>query len=221
MYGCSEASKISQAFSHSQELKDFVAEYLTGEMKTALSALHLRHDWGGMNDLCGWAIPYNCSDWSESPPWLTKEVMDICEKTLAFAFLGHFSYGGHVGVFGASVMRHILADADKQIANTFGHKYAVFSSHDTTVGALLVFLGVRWTEDAMMPRFTSSVSYEYWRDAENVIWCRFLYNGTPLELRLFENRTVVRLDEFRGVMNPHLNHCWEMHPLIGEVKLYL
>jgi acid phosphatase len=215
---CKEMNEISSAFSHSEEVKEFAKKYVP-TCKSALKAMGFSQDFEGLERLSSWACAFNCSHWSETPEWLTDEVVEIAYKTAGFNQIGRFSHQNHVGLFGSYVMRHILGDADQQIGGESRKKFAVFSAHDGGVSALLVFLGVRWNDNMTGPLYTSSIRFEYWRDDVNDIWVRFLYNGTPLKLRLFEEKTLVRFDEFRAVMNPHLNHCWDMHRLIGEVKL--
>jgi acid phosphatase len=216
---CADMDAHHAAFSKSDEVKKFAKDHV-GPLKPALSALKLTEEWHDMVQLCGWAVAFNCSAESEPPSWLTADAMEECQQVQAFGQIGGYSWNNTRTIWASYFLRHIFRDADEVLASPNDRKFALFSSHDTCLAGILVALGFKWTPELRQPLYASHLSFEYWKDKNNEVWVRFVYVGEPVKLDLFENKTVVKWDEFRSVMDPTLQYCSEMKPLIGGKKVY-
>ena len=205
---CEEMNAASKAWEESDTVKNMVNNVWYPVLKEGMDILGLTKGYTNCQKACGWAVAFNCSD-APKPEWLTDDFMNMCRQVVMQEQYGRFSNPDVPrGLFGSYALRKMLKVADDDIANAKPRRrlMSIFSAHDTTVAAVNVALGLKEDE---IPPYTANLLAEYWKDVDNQIWIRWVYNGEPVKLDLFKDETLVRLDNFRFVMDPILDHCRE------------
>jgi acid phosphatase len=206
---CPALAAARDEFGNSEAAANFAAENYP-VMKEALDALGFDGSWASLSTFSQWVIAFNCSQTAKTPPWLTDEVMAVSQRAQAFDQYDTYANASR-GFYASYLLRHLLRDADAQLGNSNGKKFALFGSHDTSLSAVLEALGF---SDVHIPLYASHLAFEYWRDQDGGIWIRVVFNGDPVEIDLF-GADFVRFDEFSTVMRPFLTACpevnnWEM-----------
>jgi acid phosphatase len=198
---CPEIAQAKADFNNGPVPRGFVEQnYAT--LKPALDAVGLPGSVGAFGRLCGWAIAFNCSTTSTGPPWLTDAAMDVCQRFEALTQFVQFRDASSRGLFSSYIMRHVLHDAAVHIGTE--KKMGFFSTHDTSLSAILASLGYT---DSHVPLYASHIAIEYWEDAEGDIWVRHVFNGVPVGIDLFDGDNLVRYDQFLDVMRQFWDHC--------------
>jgi acid phosphatase len=143
--------------------------------------------------VCDLAAAYYCSG-KRLPSSANTTVQRACLEAL-----GNFTFGlleSNATVLGSYIVRELLRPARLFANGTSDAKFALESSHQTAVAAVLVFLSGRGAFVARPP-LRSHLAYELWRadgDADYVI--RWAINGREVPLRECDGRTQVPLGEF-------------------------
>jgi hypothetical protein len=116
------------------------------------------------------------------------------------------------GLYASYLMWHVLRDADAQLGSANRKKMALFSTHDTSLAAVLALLRFK---EAHIPLYPAHIAIEYWKNPAGTLFVRFVFNGRSVEIDLFE-QSVIPFDEFSTFVRPLLTGCpdvdsWEMH----------
>lgn len=198
---CQEVEDANSAFDHSEMATEFAEKHLPTFEAAFKIVNRTGKTFGDYAALCGTLLAINCSD-AMNPTWMSDAMMDVCIDAMAMDQYGRYASNRYV--FGSYTLRKMLSAADEHFGNRDSKKFVLFSAHDTSVAAVNVALGLVADE---MPPYTSHVLAEYWRDWKNELWIRWVFNGEPMKMDLLENATVVKLDAFRSVIDPLIDHC--------------
>ena len=202
---CEALNDATKLWEASETVKDLV-ERVYPVLKEGMDILGLKKSYSDCESACGWAVAFNCSD-APKPTWLTNEFMEACNEVTMQDQYGRFGNPDIPrGLFGSYTLRKMLRVADEDIANAKPRRklMSIFSAHDTTVAAVNVAMGKKEDE---IPPYSANLLAEYWKDGDNQLWIRWVYNGEPIKQDLFGGETLVRLDNYRFVMDPLIDYC--------------
>ena len=166
-------------------------------------------DFSKLDKISDWVTTMYCND-KYMPETITPEIISKCREyqgTMLFGFFGHsnetrgipFSYG----------FREIARLLDAFTNGESNQKFILLSAHDSTVAAFLSMLGY---SDKYIPPLASHVVIEvYMHEPTQEYYIRFVFNGEPVKLLLMNNQTLVKLHDFRQMIDPlTLPYCQEM-----------
>ena len=198
---CAELKQISKNYTHSHEFKTYMNQ-VAQKIQPILDELNVTDPSADdIDGACDFAFTFWCNG-NSVIPGLTDEMIDTCMEYNGKMMYGMYSTSP--GVAGSPAMREIFRIMDESILQK-PVRFALISSHDSTVAALLTMLG--YTEK-YGPAYASHLAFELWEDdATKEMYIRVVYNGK--EIPLINEKTLVKLHEFRQKIGVLTNHCPE------------
>lgn len=159
--------------------------------------------------VCDYINTFRCNE-REMPSIFTDDHFDYCMKFQANQLFNLYGHDDETrGIGGSYGMREVLSIVDNTLSGLSRVKFALLSSHDSTVATLLSVLGTRLDE---LPPLASHLTFEvYLMDTEPV--CRWIFNGEVLKIPMLgEPLTdgVYYLHDFESIIRPLIDHCPEM-----------
>ena len=160
--------------------------------------------WKNLNDVCDFVSTHFCSD-KMLPAFVSQEVIDRCP-----AVLGNITWDlmeTNKTVVGSYMMRELMRVPIEVVNGTSKVKFALMSSHDTSIATVLVFLKNRMGR-VKVPGFASHLLLELWKgegDADFTI--RWIMNGEPVPLRELGDKTEVLFSDFMDAYQDMYKYC--------------
>ena len=215
--GTDSLSSLYPDPSQCQELNDMKAkfyslnttnDYLHTTMEKLIilkEKLNLTETHDNLVSMCDWAVSYKCGQTGTScPDYITDDVFDTCAKALSYYHYKLYELNPDVPF--SHTMRHMFQIADQVIGQSKPIKFVLISAHDSTIAALLSFLGV---QKDYLPPYASSCYAEFWEDESGELSIRFVLNGEPIVIPHFEN-SLIKFDKFRSWSDPRTQHCLDI-----------
>jgi len=155
-----------------------------------------------LNSICDFVTTNYCSD-KRVPTIITPDIQQVCLNVTGSYIYDYYAIDPIVT---ASYTMRELMRIPKQIAlGNSSVKFSLMSSHDTTVAAVLSFLGERRVR---IPPYASHLTSELWEDdASKQLYIRFVFNGEEVRLREFNGESVALFSEFLDKYNRMNDVC--------------
>lgn len=150
--------------------------------------LHLDYSLSNLLLLADWIYTYNCNN-RRLPSFVTDDDIIRSNKILGKLFQKY--YEGNGAVYASSSMREILRIIQNSLEKK-NPKFAVVSGHDSTVFAILEFLGKKLQ---ILPPYASHVLFEIF-SLNNEIQIRWCYNGEVIPLTKFGGNLYMPFSKF-------------------------
>lgn len=161
-------------------------------------------NWKNLNDVCDFVSTHFCSD-KMLPSFISEAVIDRCP-----AILGNITWDlleTNKTVIGSYIVRELMKAPIEVVNGTSKVKFALMSSHDTSLAAVLVFLKDRM-DHIKVPGFASHLLLELWKGEEDPDYTiRWVMNGEPVPLREMEDRTEVPFSDFLNAYSDMNKYC--------------
>lgn len=205
---CQDFKDLAAKYFNSQGFIDIYMKTL-GEIKPVIDYLNVTDtSFAKIDKVCDWVTTMFCND-QYMPPEITSDMITTCRRfqgTMLYGLYG--SDNATRGVAFSYGLREVLSHMDSYLNGESTHKFVLLSAHDSTVAALLSTLGY---SHEFIPPLASHVALEvYSEEATGELYIRFVFNGQPVKLLLMDNQELVKLDSFRHMIDPLINHCREM-----------
>lgn len=200
---CQEIKDQSDAFNALPETEKYLND--TWEKVADMgSQLGLEKSHTNLINMCDWAVTYGCAQ-DRIPSFITDEVFNTCKKAVGYYHFNKYETNPDVPI--SYTLRHMYQIADNIIGQSQPVKFVLISAHDSTLAALLVFLGIHMEE---VPSFASNMCMELWTSEETgELYVRFTLNGEPVVIKQY-NQSVVKFDDFRSWSVPKIQHCLDV-----------
>jgi acid phosphatase len=200
---CKEIKEQKEAFNALPETEKYLNQTWE-KVADMASQLGLKKSNDNILSMCDWAVTYGCAQ-DKVPAFLTDDVFDTCRKVVGYYHFKYFELNPNVPI--SYTLRHMYQISDNIIGQSQPTRFVLISAHDSTITALLVFLGI---DDEAVPPFASNMCMELWSEEEtNELYVRFALNGKPVTIKEF-NSDVVKFDEFRVWSDPKIQHCLDV-----------
>ena len=133
---------------------------------------------------------------------MTDSFMNACRRNTWITQYGVYNYSANHSVLAAAPMRQIIDNMEKAIKND-QFKFSLMSGHDTTLGSILVMLGI--LDRDVVPQYASHLAVELFTNSEQK-FLRFTFNGDVLKIPHF-GEELVPYDDFVAFIKPYTYHC--------------
>ena len=199
---CKELKELSKNYTSTTEFKEYMKE-TANVIQPLLDALDVTDpDADDIDGVCDFTFTYWCND-NTFTPEVTDEMIEKCIEYQGKMMFGLYSSGK--GIAASPSMRELFRLMDESLGGHSPVRFALISSHDSTVAALLTMLG--YTE-VQGPPYASYLAFEVWENEDSKeFYIRVFYNGK--EIPLIDGNTLVKLHEFRALVGPLTSHCHE------------
>ena len=160
-----------------------------------------------VNTACDYVSTHYCDD-KQPPSVVTPEIEQICLN-----ITGDWLYDYYLknpSITGSYGMRELLRIPKLIKAGKSSIKFALMSSHDTTVAAINALLGGKAARHPRIPPFASHLLIELWEDdTTKELYIRCALNGELIPLYKHNNETVIKFDDFLNDYSEIDNYCHE------------
>lgn len=199
---CAELKSLAKNYTSSDDFQKYKDE-VANKIRPLLDGLNLSDPSADdIDDACDFGLTFWCNGKSVIPN-VTDAMIDTCREYLGKLMYG--LYGSGPGIAGSPAMRDIFRLMDESLSGQSPVRFALISSHDSTVSALLTMLGY---SEPYGPPYASHLAFEVWEDTNTrEMQIRVVYNG--VEVPLIDGKSLVKLHEFRQKIGPMTNHCPE------------
>ena len=202
---CLDFKEMSNNFSKSEEYLNQYQEFWN-QISNIGEILGLNYSISNTHLICGWLVALNCTEGSRFPNFITLKNLETCRKEISFSQYDLYLSGKNNGIAGSATMRLILNIIDNALLNINEKKFTLLSSHDTTLSSILVMLGLKFE---YVPPYASHLAIEFWKDLNEKVFIRFIYNGDVLNVPNF-NDSLIPFDSFRSFIDPKTKFCQEI-----------
>ena len=159
-----------------------------------------------LNTACDYVCTHYCDD-KQAPSVVTDEIEQVCLNVTG-SYLYDY-YLSNSSVTASYTMRELLRIPKLIRNNNSSVKFALMSSHDTTVAAVNALLGGVTARQARIPPYASHLLLELYADNDGTLYIRFALNGKEIPLAQCNNQTMVKFDEFVEKYSEINNYCKE------------
>lgn len=202
---CPELDEASNLYFNSQEWQDIFNSF-SNKYKTILESHGIKWNFKNVKKFTAYTLIVDCTNHTNEA-WITDEMLLDFARFMSQYNRGPVYYKGNFyGYAGSPMFREFFRVADEKIAMQNDYKFVLYSSHDAALLAILSLLGDY--EGQYNPPFGSHVAFEMW-DVNGKIMCRFVFNGNPIKLDLFNGETLVSYSnlKMKFASNGYLSHC--------------
>ena len=157
-----------------------------------------------------WMSSYLCTGQDVPMVQLTEELITRGLEDIAYYSYGYFNTNRAVA--SSAIWRSIFRDIDAYLAQKpSASKFRLYSTHDTTIIALLVSLGY---SDNRLPPFRSHFAIEIWRK-QSKYYIRNVFNGNPVPIDFMDGENFVDFSKLKTKFSERgdLGYCLEEFPL--------
>lgn len=201
---CKQLKQEKDAFYDSQEYKQLVND-IWPDVKDGAAYFKISEPTvANVHLMCGWAVAFNCSVGSQPPIFMDDKFMAACRRENQMSQWGLMKYTTNQSVAGAAIYRHVIKSAEDGLAQ--GKKFILQSAHDTTLAALLTYLGV--PQERVTP-YASHVAMTLWK-GNGKKYIKFTLNGNDLIIPGFDNLPYVEYEAFRAKYDQFKDFCPEI-----------
>ena len=203
---CSNMSDLWNQHIETQEYKDWVEQNVK-VTSSVLDFLGLEHNGDNLNAACDYVTTHYCDD-KMAPSVVTEEIQQVCLNVT-----GSYLYDYYLmnpDITGSYVMRELMRIPKLVASKQSSVKFALMSSHDTTVAAINALLGGENARQARIPPYASHLAIELWEDqSSGELTIRFALNGKDIPLYRMEGKTEVPFNDFLNTYKDYNNYCKE------------
>ncbi|KAH0785814.1 histidine acid phosphatase [Histomonas meleagridis] len=198
-YGCTDLQDAYVKFKHSEEFarRRDNAQVVQKQLYDYLNLPWDGENWQWIGD---WLYSFYCSEQS-IPSIITSEMFETAMNDTVFYSIGFFNQFAQESV--GPIWRLLDEQISKRISGETNTKFALFSGHDTTIGALLVALGQK--NITQIAPYRAHIEVELYTDGTEQ-FLRFVYEGNVLKIN---DKETISLKEFRVLIAPSLSKCTE------------
>ncbi|KAH0789888.1 histidine acid phosphatase [Histomonas meleagridis] len=202
---CGDIKNLYQKYVDSDKFKEFLAR--SGEiLKPVREYLNLT-EWtqSSGNKACDWVFTMYCNEKTMSPD-INQTHIDICSEMLARNLYDLYLQDDEtMGIGFSAGMRELLRVLNMSLSGESTVKFALHSTHDSTVSVFMSLLGNRLDT---LPPLASHLAMEVYQK-NNEKYVRFVLNGKPLPIKFMNDQIMVKLDDFITNVKPKINYCKE------------
>jgi acid phosphatase len=195
---CPELKAVWTNFTNSEEfsVRKSQAERVYAELFVKLNKTMDDTNWLFVGD---WLASAFCGE--QAMANVTDEVFQQAIDDWAFYNWGPFNRTRGVG--GAAILRQLFEGIDKSLSGESSEKLFLFVGNHRTLVALLNTIGVQ--REDLLP-FESHLGVEIW-GIGGTQKVRFILNGDPIGLDLFDGESLVDYGELKRRLEPFLGYC--------------
>lgn len=199
---CAEYKEMKTNYSSTPEFKKFLADTIE-QAQPIFDALGVTSTkYSDINNACDYALTFWCNNISFGQN-ITEDMIHVCRKYVG-SLMG-VMYRTNPGIATSPAMREIFRIMDESLGGEKPTKFALLSSHDTTIAGLLAMMDY---SEELGPPYASYLMFEVLEDNNSKeLHIRVVFNGK--DIPLVDGRTCVTLHEFREKIGPLLGHCPE------------
>jgi acid phosphatase len=205
---CSNMTDLWNQHIESEEYKNWAATNIP-KVKPVFELLGLTEETGeNLNTACDFVTTHYCDNKLLTSD-ITEEMQQVCLNVTGSYIYDYFLKGPLIT--GSYTMRELLR-IPKMIRNDNSKvKFALMSSHDTTVAAINVLIGGKDARKQRIPPFASHLVLElYEENTSKDLYIRFTLNGDEIPMALFEDkRKIAKFDDFIEAYKEINDFCHE------------
>ncbi|KAH0791714.1 histidine acid phosphatase [Histomonas meleagridis] len=156
-----------------------------------------------LNLVANWVVTLECNG-QQLPSFVKTEDLELCQRITAD--LMYIAFKKNTTVFVSYAMRELLRVAKEAVNGGNQFKFSLLSSHDSTVGTFLTYLGYQATET--IPPYASHLLMEIWKSGEQR-YVRWSFNGEVLKIFGGTNE-YMKWEDFVEKTNEVYQYCKEL-----------
>lgn len=202
---CPDLEEAANLYFNTQEWNQIFTK-LGQKYQTLFTQHGISWDYKSVKKFASYVVNVDCTNHT-TEDWLTQEILQDMMEYMGQYNRGPYYYKGNFFSYAASpTYREMFRIADEKISMQNDYRFALHSTHDTALLALLAVLGYK--EDKYGPSFRSHLAFELWEVNERLM-ARFVFNGKPVKLELFDNQVLVPYSNLKMAFasNGYLSHC--------------
>jgi acid phosphatase len=198
---CADLRKLYDEYADSPEFINF-----TASIRTVVDPI-VKYFNSSIGSSCDSALARWCNEGSLGPDIQNQtevdEIMDTCRRYFGLEQFG--AYKTNPGVAASPAMRELFRLMDSALGGRKSFRFALLSSHDTTVASLLTMIG---HVEEYYPPFASWIAFEVWDDRKiGDLMLRVVYNSKVVNVT--GGPGYMKLSDFRTQLGPLMKYCPE------------
>lgn len=205
---CKDMTDLWQNHTNSEEYKTWVSTNVA-KVKPAFELLGLTEETGdNLNTACDFVSTHYCDN-KLLPSDITEEMQQVCLNVTGSYLYDYYLKGPMIT--GSYSMRELLRIPKLIKQGNSSVKFALMSSHDTTVAAINALIGGEDVRAPRIPPFASHLVLELYEDNANELYIRFALNGKEIPMYKFDDkRKIAKFDDFVDAYKEINDYCHEL-----------
>ncbi|KAH0791818.1 histidine acid phosphatase [Histomonas meleagridis] len=202
---CSEIKSITTDLYTLPIFQDYFNEFTT-KYQSKYGSEVKSWDAKSVKKFCSYILMTSCTNHT-LPERISADFQQDCQKLVNnYQFMQHDN-DKYRGVASSPLFREMFRIADEAISMQNDYRFALLSSHDSGLSAVLSTLGFDYKNKDAIP-VRAHLDFELW-EINNDVYGRFVYNGDVLKVPYMGNETFLYANlKTEMASRGYLSHCY-------------